>query len=71
MVTETDAGWFVRKPPAHEAPQAVHDHIAADHARRRALELHAELDTLNVLDLDECLTWMGKADVILKELARA
>jgi hypothetical protein len=23
MVTETDAGWFVRKPPVHEAPAAV------------------------------------------------
>ncbi len=67
---------------AHEAPAAVHDHIAADYARRRALELTSQYEadcgkecseslpcTVHMTH-DEWLEWEGKAYVILKELAR-
>jgi hypothetical protein len=58
---------------AHEAPAAVHDHIAADYARRRALELVAQSDTLTdetSTDLAALWSWVGQATSILRELAR-
>jgi hypothetical protein len=59
---------------AHEAPQAVHDHIAADHARRTALQLHDQLSAMAAqpgpFNIHELLDWAGHADVILMELAR-
>lgn len=58
---------------AHELPAAVHDHLAADLIRSRALQLIAELDTLPMPAHDggtALIAWAGSASVILKELAR-
>ena len=61
----------------HRSPVAELDQHEADRARRRALELVAELDTI-IADTGVLTTgremslwrWAGSASVILKELAR-
>jgi hypothetical protein len=64
---------------AHEAPAAVHDHIAADHARRTARELVAEMNAAAGITAEptrppmtraEQDKWMGRAYATLEELAR-
>jgi hypothetical protein len=59
---------------AHEAPASVHDHIAADYLRRRALELtdqwNADCDGVTEMDRTDWLEWEGAAYAILRELAR-
>jgi hypothetical protein len=59
---------------AHEAPAAVHDHIAADYARRRALQLCDQFEAAQngtaPMDDAEWAGWEGAAHAILKELAR-
>ena len=56
---------------AHEAPDTVLTRLEADRLRARALELVAELDTIDPLtDTTSIYRWAGSASVILAELAR-
>jgi hypothetical protein len=59
---------------SHEAPAAVHDHIAADDLRRRALTLIDQFNTWTNPDAPptraEELDWEGRAYALLRELAR-
>ncbi len=59
---------------AHEAPAAVHDHIAADYTRRRAPELREELRLLfegnGPVDVYDLIHWAGQADMFLAEVIR-
>ena len=56
---------------AHETADAVLTALEADRLRARALELVAELDTIDChCDSTDIWRWAGSASVILAELAR-
>ena len=54
----------------HSPAVAELDRFEATLARRRALELVAESDTLDLRDPRAVAAWVGSASAILKELAR-
>jgi hypothetical protein len=58
---------------AHETPAAVHQHIAATYAARRAAELVAQLDQMVTWGEEghqALLEWAGRASAVLLELAK-